>query len=172
MTTVTPAKLTAMHFYAWKAGLKTGMYYLRSQAAADAIKFTLDQKPVATDTKSEQQDRKDFQSPVPKPSPSPDLPLLDLKAQDMKFSSPAPSPDLPLLDLKAQEMKFSSPAPSPLVTEENKHVVKTEEKRHVVVTEEKKDVVVVVPEAVRQRARQSMGVQCTRENRDCDSCGS
>ncbi len=35
-------KLTSMHFYAWKKGLKTGMYYLRSQAAAAAIKFTLD----------------------------------------------------------------------------------------------------------------------------------
>ena len=35
------AKLTSMHFYAWKAGLKTGMYYLRTKAAADAIKFTL-----------------------------------------------------------------------------------------------------------------------------------
>ena len=44
-------KLTSMHFYAWKKGLKTGMYYLRSTAAADAIKFTLDksmmQQPVA-----------------------------------------------------------------------------------------------------------------------------
>jgi ribonucleoside-diphosphate reductase alpha chain len=35
-------KLTSMHFYAWKKGLKTGMYYLRTQAAADAIQFTLD----------------------------------------------------------------------------------------------------------------------------------
>ena len=35
-------KLTSMHFYAWKKGLKTGMYYLRSNAAADAIKFTID----------------------------------------------------------------------------------------------------------------------------------
>ena len=35
-------KLTSMHFYAWKKGLKTGMYYLRTNAAADAIKFTLD----------------------------------------------------------------------------------------------------------------------------------
>lgn len=34
-------KLTSMHFYAWKAGLKTGMYYLRSKAATDAIKFTV-----------------------------------------------------------------------------------------------------------------------------------
>ncbi|MFN8688651.1 MAG: ribonucleoside-diphosphate reductase subunit alpha, partial [Cyclobacteriaceae bacterium] len=35
-------KLTSMHFYVWKKGLKTGMYYLRTNAAADAIKFTLD----------------------------------------------------------------------------------------------------------------------------------
>jgi ribonucleotide reductase alpha subunit len=33
-----------MHFYAWRAGLKTGMYYLRSQPAADAIKFTVQSK--------------------------------------------------------------------------------------------------------------------------------
>jgi ribonucleoside-diphosphate reductase alpha chain len=36
------AKLTSMHFYGWKAGLKTGMYYLRTKAARDAIKFTVD----------------------------------------------------------------------------------------------------------------------------------
>ena len=35
------AKLTSMHFYAWKNGLKTGMYYLRTKSAVDAIKFTL-----------------------------------------------------------------------------------------------------------------------------------
>ncbi len=35
------AKLTSMHFHAWKSGLKTGMYYLRTKAAADAIKFTV-----------------------------------------------------------------------------------------------------------------------------------
>lgn len=37
-------KLSSMHFYAWQKGLKTGMYYLRSKAAVDPIKFTLDQK--------------------------------------------------------------------------------------------------------------------------------
>jgi ribonucleoside-diphosphate reductase alpha chain len=36
------AKLTSMHFYSWKKGLKTGMYYLRTKAAADAIKFTVE----------------------------------------------------------------------------------------------------------------------------------
>ncbi len=42
------AKLTSMHFYGWKRGLKTGMYYLRTKAAVDAIKFTLEAKPAVS----------------------------------------------------------------------------------------------------------------------------
>jgi ribonucleoside-diphosphate reductase alpha chain len=45
------AKLTSMHFYGWKKGLKTGMYYLRTKAARDAIQFTVDK----TALKSEDQ---------------------------------------------------------------------------------------------------------------------
>lgn len=41
------AKLTSMHFYAWKSGLKTGMYYLRTKSAVDAIKFTLNNEKKA-----------------------------------------------------------------------------------------------------------------------------
>merc|ERR1719217_1430817 len=44
MSDANSGKLTSMHFYAWKKGLKTGMYYLRSKAAVDAIKFTVDQQ--------------------------------------------------------------------------------------------------------------------------------
>lgn len=44
-----PAKLSSMHFYGWKAGLKTGMYYLRTKAAVDAIKFTAVKEEVAKD---------------------------------------------------------------------------------------------------------------------------
>ncbi|MGC4041257.1 MAG: ribonucleoside-diphosphate reductase subunit alpha [Flavobacterium sp.] len=44
------AKLTSMHFYAWKSGLKTGMYYLRTKAAVDAIKFTLNNEKKAEPT--------------------------------------------------------------------------------------------------------------------------
>ena len=47
------SKLTSMHFYAWKSGLKTGMYYLRTKSAVDAIKFTLEKEskkePVAAE---------------------------------------------------------------------------------------------------------------------------
>ncbi len=39
-------KLTSMHFYAWKKGLKTGMYYLRTKAATDAIKFTVEKQAI------------------------------------------------------------------------------------------------------------------------------
>lgn len=39
----TTQKLTSMHFYSWKQGLKTGCYYLRTRPAADAIQFTVDQ---------------------------------------------------------------------------------------------------------------------------------
>ena len=50
MEGATMAKLTSMHFYGWKSGLKTGMYYLRTKSAVDAIKFTLDNEKT---TKSE-----------------------------------------------------------------------------------------------------------------------
>ena len=41
-------KLTSMHFHAWKKGLKTGMYYLRTKAAVDAIKFTVEKQAAET----------------------------------------------------------------------------------------------------------------------------
>ena len=44
------AKMSSAHFYAWKKGLKTGMYYLRTKAAADAIKFTVDQDALKKST--------------------------------------------------------------------------------------------------------------------------
>lgn len=54
----TTSKLTSMHFYAWKKGLKTGMYYLRTKAAAQAVQFTVEKQnkliePVADTNKSE-----------------------------------------------------------------------------------------------------------------------
>mmetsp|Transcript_90300 Transcript_90300/g.292238 ORF Transcript_90300/g.292238 Transcript_90300/m.292238 type:complete len:809 (+) Transcript_90300:83-2509(+) len=46
MTDATTAKLSSMHFHGWQLGLKTGMYYLRTKAAADAIKFTVEVEKV------------------------------------------------------------------------------------------------------------------------------
>lgn len=59
------AKLTSMHFYAWKKGLKTGMYYLRTQAATQAVQFTIEKqadndiKPVIPRPTAEQQNNLD-----------------------------------------------------------------------------------------------------------------
>lgn len=47
MAEITASKLSSAHFYAWKKGLKTGMYYLRTKAAADAIQFTAEKEDVS-----------------------------------------------------------------------------------------------------------------------------
>lgn len=64
MEGATMAKLTSMHFYGWKSGLKTGMYYLRTKSAVDAIKFTLDNEKT---TKSESDKSKQTVAPVKVP---------------------------------------------------------------------------------------------------------
>ena len=48
-------KLTSMHFHAWKKGLKTGLYYLRTKAAADAIKFTIVKDEKSMDNEEQKQ---------------------------------------------------------------------------------------------------------------------
>jgi len=46
------AKITSMHFYGWKLGLKTGMYYLRTKPAANAIQFTVDKSKLKSQLKT------------------------------------------------------------------------------------------------------------------------
>ncbi len=55
MTNAGFAKVTSMHFFGWEMGLKTGMYYLRTQAARDAIKFTVE-KEIEKDEKNNNED--------------------------------------------------------------------------------------------------------------------
>ena len=57
MVDANPAKVTSMHFAGWRLGLKTGMYYLRTKAAADAIQFTVEQKTAEDQTVSGLQQR-------------------------------------------------------------------------------------------------------------------
>jgi ribonucleoside-diphosphate reductase subunit M1 len=52
----TTGQLTSMHFYGWKKGLKTGMYYLRTRPAAQAIQFTVDQK-ILQDVKNQEKEK-------------------------------------------------------------------------------------------------------------------
>lgn len=54
MIDATTAKLSSMHFHGWQLGLKTGMYYLRTKAAADAIKFTVEVNATKNSAASEQ----------------------------------------------------------------------------------------------------------------------
>merc|ERR1719326_1352354 len=56
MTDATTAKLSSMHFHGWKLGLKTGQYYLRTKAAVDAIKFTVDVADVKKASATENKD--------------------------------------------------------------------------------------------------------------------
>jgi ribonucleoside-diphosphate reductase alpha subunit len=58
MTDVTNAKLSSMHFYGWKLGLKTGQYYLRTKAATDAIQFTVEPalRPAAVAAAAEEEE--------------------------------------------------------------------------------------------------------------------
>ena len=51
-------KLTSMHFFGWEQGLKTGMYYLRTKAATDAIKFTVEKTVIAEPTVMDVEDQK------------------------------------------------------------------------------------------------------------------
>jgi len=77
------AKMTSMHFYSWKKGLKTGMYYLRTRPAVDAIKFTVDQnllKNLAPTPKNEA-----VTSPVKSPS-------ISRQTSLQTASSPAEAP--------------------------------------------------------------------------------
>jgi len=66
-------KLTSMHFYAWKKGLKTGMYYLRSKAATSAIQFTVDKsalgEPKAEASGQQQQIATNAATKVNRPTP-------------------------------------------------------------------------------------------------------
>ena len=62
MIDANPAKVTSMHFYGWNKGLKTGMYYLRTKAAVDAIQFTVEQKKAEDQTVSGLADRAEITS--------------------------------------------------------------------------------------------------------------
>ena len=70
----TNGQLTSMHFYGWKKGLKTGMYYLRTRPAAQAIQFTVDASYLKTAKKAQQEaktPKKQASNPVPNTSSSP-----------------------------------------------------------------------------------------------------
>ncbi len=83
MEGATMAKLTSMHFYAWKSGLKTGMYYLRTKSAVDAIKFTLDNTKKKEPVK-EIVDAASAIAAVPSPAETAQIPVEPLTPDELK----------------------------------------------------------------------------------------
>ena len=73
------AKLTSMHFYGWKAGLKTGMYYLRTKAARDAIKFTID--------------KAQLEEPTEKAATEEDVELVSVEQREAEITCSIDNPD-------------------------------------------------------------------------------
>lgn len=87
------SKLTSMHFYAWKSGLKTGMYYLRTKAAVDAIKFTLD-------------NTKKKEVPISVAAEAEVLAAAPQAAEELKVDpTPAEQQDVDVQPMTAEEMK-------------------------------------------------------------------
>ena len=86
MEGATMAKLTSMHFYGWKSGLKTGMYYLRTKSAVDAIKFTLDTKSKAEIEKDKEVTKSEVVAPSTKAAVAPQTnePVEPLSPQELK----------------------------------------------------------------------------------------
>ena len=92
MEAPTFAKLSSMHFYAWQKGLKTGMYYLRSKAATDPIKFTLSQKHQQKYVANAQVDNPVVHANLPAvealtPAPVPTMSALDIEQVSGKICS-------------------------------------------------------------------------------------
>lgn len=115
MTNINHAKLTSLHFFAWKKGLKTGLYYLRSKPATDAIKFTVD--PLLVKQQAEETVQFNLfrqNSGTSSSSTSSTLPISSIKSALFQAN-------LGLEVLKSQESVFAQvPPPSKEDTEKHK----------------------------------------------------
>ncbi|CAI1954388.1 hypothetical protein SEUBUCD646_0E01580 [Saccharomyces eubayanus] len=100
----TMGKLTSMHFYGWKKGLKTGMYYLRTQAASAAIQFTIDQK-VADQATENIADISNLKRPAYMASSA------SYAASDFVPAAAAANVTIPSLDSSSEVSRDASPAP-------------------------------------------------------------
>jgi ribonucleoside-diphosphate reductase alpha subunit len=116
VTDINFGKLTSMHFYSWKAGLKTGMYYLRSRAATDAIAFTVDPSMVkaANDARRHASINEGVSmlSLDPKPSPR----SADLAEEEKRQSLPV-TPRVPAISILRAPSVDSVPLPPPEATD-------------------------------------------------------
>jgi ribonucleoside-diphosphate reductase subunit M1 len=102
----TLGQLTSMHFYGWKKGLKTGMYYLRTRPATQAIQFTIDASMLKT-AKEQQKQGQQQQTPV---TPAPPKPIGSLSRPNGGIPTPQASPNLAVAP--GPVVEASSPSPS------------------------------------------------------------
>ncbi|KAK4046035.1 ribonucleotide-diphosphate reductase subunit rnr1 [Microbotryomycetes sp. JL201] len=110
LSSPTMAQLTSMHFYGWKKGLKTGMYYLRTRAAVGAIKFTVDQ---ATLDQAKAANKKPTQSTSSRPVVSAPSPIRDITNGVAKASLSNANPLSKRFDASSNSPSpAQSPAPS------------------------------------------------------------
>ena len=150
----TNGQLTSMHFYGWKKGLKTGMYYLRTRPAAQAIQFTVDASYLKSAKKAQQEAQTPKKSqpvsnPVPSVSPSPGVAKASL-----------PTPITPTSNA-------TTPSPTSAVTTTNETAVST-------VTTDGKEVDPEFAEALRRQKERELEqekLMCSLENKEaCVMC--
>lgn len=114
----TMGKLTSMHFYGWKKGLKTGMYYLRTQAAAAAIQFTVDKNSVSAAHKSvamlEKLNQRKYVARGSSRSGSASPNVSGISEEDVHVLSTAPSS----LENSVAELKLTDDSVAEAVSEE------------------------------------------------------
>ncbi|TPX44110.1 ribonucleoside-diphosphate reductase [Synchytrium endobioticum] len=140
-------RLTSMHFYGWKRGLKTGMYYLRTRPAADAIKFTVDQLALKADEAAS-------------------IGPMAKKARQEVVSTIIPVPAAAAAMASPAEPVIAS-APSPSLTEATLNGDDNDE----ISSKDDNDMQVRIMESVRDTTLAA--TVCSLENKDgCLSCGS
>ncbi|KAJ9110876.1 ribonucleotide-diphosphate reductase subunit rnr1 [Naganishia cerealis] len=154
MTNPSMGQLTSMHFYGWKKGLKTGMYYLRTRPAVDAIKFTVDAKLLNEAKFSNNSSQKAPEAAPVTPS------ILNASSSSAASLTPAmsklsvngagssPSPISPSPSHFADPVESGSSTPSPPSDEEE-----------------------ISYEEAKRRAdeRAEAALQCSIDNKDCRS---
>jgi len=109
----TTGQLTSMHFYGWKKGLKTGMYYLRTRPAAQAIQFTVDQaaaKAANTTPVTQPTPVLESVSPTSVTSSRSSVPSLVSSASSSRSSTEEPP--------SPTHSHYASPATKPIKTED------------------------------------------------------
>ena len=103
----TIGQLTSMHFYGWKRGLKTGMYYLRTRPAAQAIQFTVDQEMLK---KSQTVKKEEPATPQPtRAAIKTSTPSISTASSSSTLPTPPPSSNDLTLDEKTKKAAEADP---------------------------------------------------------------